>query len=189
MRSSILLVAFSALAAAQSSVAVPQGQPSAAVTSSPVIPTQGSLPAGASSVLIGSSGVPSSFAKSASASASTSTKTSTKTSSSDSSTSTSDSSSKSGSSSSSSTSSGAGVPLATAGPVGLSVVAGAALAAFLDFWNAETAPFISNPTTCIDNKSCATLKGTILNVIPKPTVIEASKRPRFHIHSLVTSWA
>ncbi|TPR01997.1 MutS domain V family protein [Aspergillus niger] len=105
MRSSILLVAFSALAAAQSSVAVPQGQPSAAVTSSPVIPTQGSLPAGASSVLIGSSGVPSSFAN--------------------------DSSSKSGSSSSSSTSSGAGVPLATAGPVGLSVVAGAALAAFL----------------------------------------------------------
>ncbi|RAH61064.1 hypothetical protein BO85DRAFT_435382 [Aspergillus piperis CBS 112811] len=131
MRSSILLVAFSALAAAQSSVAVPQGQPSAAVTSSPVIPTQGSLPAGASSALIGSSSVPSSFAKSASASASTSTKTSTKTSSSDSSTSTSDSSSKSGSSSSSSTSSGAGVPLATAGPVGLSVVAGAALAAFL----------------------------------------------------------
>ncbi|RAK97011.1 putative GPI anchored protein [Aspergillus ibericus CBS 121593] len=129
MRSSILLVAFSALAAAQSSVAVPQGQPSAAVTSSPVIPTQGSLPAGASSILVGSSGVPSSLVKSKSASATVSTKSSTKTSSSDSSTSTSDSSSRS--SSSTSTSSGAGVPLATAGPVGLSVVAGAALAAFL----------------------------------------------------------
>ncbi|PWY83054.1 hypothetical protein BO94DRAFT_116664 [Aspergillus sclerotioniger CBS 115572] len=128
MRSSILLVAFAAFAAAQSSVAVPQGEPSAAVTSTPVIPTQGSLPAGASSIVVGSSGVPSSLVRSKSASATTSTKTSTKTSSSDSSTSTGSSSSKS---SSTSTSSGAGVPLATAGPVGLSVVAGAALAAFL----------------------------------------------------------
>ncbi|PWY89759.1 hypothetical protein BO70DRAFT_349785 [Aspergillus heteromorphus CBS 117.55] len=152
MRSSILLVAFSALVAAQSSVAVvstpdskPMGrripledskltsmqpQASAAVTSAPVIPTaptQGSLPAGPSSFLVGSSGA-SSLVKSKSASA-TSTKTSTKTSS-DSSTSTSDSSSST-KSSSSSTSSGAGVPLATVGPVGLSVVAGAALAAFL----------------------------------------------------------